>query len=199
MKKYNFIVGLGTGLILSSLSVFLVYNFDNKDIIQSEVTQEKIVDEAKKLGMIFVSELPEINQNTQNSQAAEDESAAQKLEIQTDKNELPQENRIDKQKEQIEKSEIKETEKTESEQYETPKNEIIAEENANSPEILIDIPKGASSYEIVSLLKSNSVIDDEKSFNEYLTNKNSTKILKYGEHKFTQNMSFEEVLNIIIK
>lgn len=63
INNKSFIFGLGTGIIILSLMSLLFYSFDykNKIINENEVvpllSNDKIIENAKKLGMVFVGEV----------------------------------------------------------------------------------------------------------------------------------------------
>ncbi|MDR2939339.1 MAG: endolytic transglycosylase MltG [Clostridiales bacterium] len=177
MKKYNFIIGLGTGLIFSSLLIFIVYNTERKNIeaaqenhnIVQTVSNDEIIFKAKELGMVFADEL----------------EAAQ----------VPLDKVADGQQVASNQSMPAEMADTLIEAEALPAADNFGQAAGNK--ITIDIPKGFSSAEIVSILKDNGVIQDEQAFTQYLVDNESTKKLSYGEYEFTEGMDFEEILNIL--
>ena len=67
----------------------------------------------------------------------------------------------------------------------------------NKEDIIIEIPKGANSKEIFSILKNKNIIDNKILYYFSVIIKGDKYLPKYGEFSISKNYSISEVLDII--
>lgn len=66
INKRSYFIGLGTGILFSSFSVFITYSFTYKDKPayeqnnQEVQTEKELVEKARKMGMVFIKETQDI-------------------------------------------------------------------------------------------------------------------------------------------
>lgn len=177
-KIYYLLLGIGLGIIITS-SMNIAFNKTEK----IDYTEEEIKEKAKNLGMISIKDNIEKNEeNKKEVEKAEEVIAKEKLE------------KVDDQREKSESEDLGK-EKIEAEQKTLEDVKEIEEETDNAI-ITITSEDGASS--IIEKLKSNDVIDNQEEFKNLVVKYNLQKKFKTGEYEIEKNLSYEEVLKIII-
>ncbi len=177
MTKKYFFRGLGVGIIAATAVFFIMIRFNDNENKSVSYSQNEIIERAKKLGMIFVSE------------------------VKPNKESIFTENEIIRKAKSLgmiypEEAEVQEKEiNANNENMDTIKNSKDRLENT----IEITIPLGASSEEIAQLLFEHNVIDNMKTFNSYIYKKGYSKKLPYGTYTFTESMTIEDVIQIFRK
>lgn len=192
MGQKNFLFGLSTGIIIISIlfyAGFLILKptkiIEGKTIT-TEMTDEQIIEKARKMGMIFIKELPNKTEE-KNTELSDEEIIKRAIQLGYIKEET---NKTDQE-------ENKETENTEK-QEETEKNEISVEEpeSLEAP-VTIVIKSGSATMEISEILYEKGIIDSAEGFTKYVRENNKTKLLVAGEYTLYKDMDYDSVLRII--
>lgn len=57
INKRSYFIGLGTGILFSSFSIFITYSFSYKaEPIYEQETEKEVVEKARRMGMVFIKE-----------------------------------------------------------------------------------------------------------------------------------------------
>lgn len=178
-KIYYLLLGIGLGVLITS-SMNIAFNKTEK----IEYTEEEIKEKAKNLGMISIKDNIEKNE--------EDEKEMEKTEETIAKEKLDKENA---QREQAEKEKL-DKEKAEAEQKALEDNKALEEKEQASAKISVTPEDGASS--VIEKLKSNEVIDNQQEFKDLVVRHNLQKKFRTGEYEIQKDLSYEEILKIMI-
>lgn len=173
MHLKSFTLGLGLGMIVISLVFFILYNNSNdseQNIVNNEISDDEIVEKAKKLGMVFYKELPE-NQ----TKISDDNYTDIKIEETTKS--IIIENDTD-----IQSTEQQYSQNDEDIEY-----------------ITIVIKSGSNASKVAKELHDNGVIDNVQGFKQYLIDMQKTRVLRTGSFNIPLNSSYKEITDIITR
>lgn len=176
----NFTVGLGLGIIITSIAFFSTLRQmpEVEPTPVAIVTDEEVVERAKKLGMIFVSELPK-----QATQITDDQ-------VMQRANELGMvflEEKTMNQDEQI------------IDLRDVPNSEGLSESTNEKETIEVYIQRGTKAYFISDLLYKKNIIDSADGFTKFLKEKNMTTQLGSGYFIIPKNSTYDEILQILLR
>ncbi len=187
--KRSLLFGLGIGLIFISLLLYISCNFiikfEQVSAVQAvTVTDEEVVERAKKLGMIYVNQLPS-KQTPETLSDAEIIERAKGLGMifSIDNND-----------------EVIATDQTGNEDIESGIYTEQVVENFGEIQtkyVNVEIPKGASAAEAARILYNGGAVDSAEKFTEYLLNKKITKVIKYGKFKIAEKSDYEGLVKLI--
>ena len=174
MNKSTFTLGLGIGIIITSVILYagtILFKPENKTVIETvyeELSDEQIIEKAKKIGMIFVKELPDTKENPSKEILSDEEIINKAMDLGLVYPETKEKKIVDNKENKIE-------------------------------EKIVDIPMGSNSTMVSTILFDNNIISNMEDFNNYINEKNmSTKIIA-GKYELSSNMEYNEILNIITK
>ena len=181
MNKKSFTMGLGVGIILVSIIFYFLYGIESKNLLtKAELRDEEIIIRANELGLFAPIEHTDDDIITRAlalgmSFASEaPETAA----------ELPGDNT-----EQIETGQV------ETEQIETKAPAVPLPDGM----IAFTIPKGSNSNEVSEILYKSGVIDDLDGFKSYVTDRNMSKNIIYGDYQLPAGADYGDILNSIAR
>lgn len=184
MHYKSFIFGIGSGILIVSIifyaGVLILNPFQSKKITETvavEIQDEEIIEKARKLGMIFIKELPESLPVQGNA-------------VQNEKpDEYPDETA------DLEQGPFEETEDLiNSEEADLENNKEAAGEK-----ITVTIISGSNTIEVADLLYNSGIIENPQEFISYVTVQNKTKKIIAGSYELSSAMSYDEILNILIQ
>ena len=173
--KY-FLRGLGVGVIFGALIMLAAYMSSGG----YKMSDEEIIEKAKKLGMVEKESSIIVDDSTKDSTTEDTtESTTEKI-VPDDTTEGTTEGET--------------TEDTTQEDAEDVKTE-----DSTSNSITISVKSGMGSYEVSTLLKDAGIIDDASDFDVYLNENGYSTKIEVGEYKFTDDMTYEEIANMLIE
>ena len=178
MKLKYYLRGLGTGLLVATLLLWIAYSVKESDSALKETLGENY-------------------STTENS--SEKESTTQK---ESDSTEVTTENQSDERISETESDSEKETteEKTEEEttEEETTKIEVttVLEEGAT---VILDIYSGMSSNQVARQLEKLGIVEDNVEFNDYIESKNLQNSIAVGRYEISQSDSYDEIIDKITR
>lgn len=169
MQKKSFLLGIGLGMIFTSLLFLVAYKSENYKIKknninaeESSISDDEIIERAKSLGMTFYVDLP------------------------------------DKEKEDAKGDETEITSNSDT-QGEVPSDEEINSDNSESEPVEIVINSGANATNVSKILFDSGLIDDAEDFKNYIVNnKKSTKI-RTGKYYIPKGLSYDDIISYITK
>ncbi len=180
VKRGSFFIGLGTGIILSSLlAFFAIFSLVNKQSLSTlTLEKEQIIEKAKDLGMIFITELPSATKDW-----TEEEVIVKARELGMDF---------------IENQESKEILNRDLDHY--PEKNSNWDQNLENNPIQIEtvyIPSGSNALKISKILAEQNLIKDSELFCQFLKEQKVTSTLRSGEFHIPIGSSKEEILRIL--
>lgn len=167
MKFKYFLRGLGVGIIFSSIVFLVAY----QGAAVGKMTEEEIIKEAGKLGMV-----------------KEEDPLEDLLTTQNDKKKMENEN--------VSSEDETETSKEESEQDD--QNEQTTEINTESEtetteKVTITIKGGTTSYAVCENLQKLGLIEDAGEFDKFLVKNGYAQRIRVGEHTLKVGMEFQDI------
>ncbi len=186
MKTKYFMRGLGTGLIVATLILCLIYAYKMSDT--------QIISRAKELGMVYEKNQDSGIQLEEKEEKASDNNSEEEPsgEETSDKENQKEDDTVLSEKETttVAATETKESETTGVKQEETTTQSLYA---------TIVIDGGMNSVEVSEKLQSLGVISDAKEFDYYLMKNGYSKNLQPGEHRLLKGANYEELAYILTK
>lgn len=174
MKLKYYLRGLGIGMIVTALILGISFSHRQGQETQT-LTDDQIRERAEQLGMVDSSEL---------TLAALQNSVQQQAQENTEKTEASPE------------PETEEAMTTTSEPEATPQPEtIVASEAAQT--VTVTVKKGASSGSVSSRLQEAGLVEDAKTFDNYLCNNGYSRSINPGTYEIVPGTSEEEIAKII--
>ena len=170
MKLKYYLRGLGIGMIVTALILGISFSHRQGQETQT-LTDDQIRERAEQLGMVDSSEL---------TLAALQNSVQQQAQENTEKTEASPE------------PETEEAMTTTSEPETT-----VAPENTMEPETTVAVKKGASSGSVSSRLQEAGLVEDAKTFDNYLCNNGYSRSINPGTYEIVPGTSEEEIAKII--
>lgn len=169
MKLKYFLRGVGVGIIFSSIVFLVAYQGAAAD----KMTEEEIIKEAEKLGMV-----------------TEEDPLGDLLTTQSDKKKTENENTTSEEEEGT--SEEDSTDESQAEQ-----TTEITTENETAKEVTITIKKGTTSYTVCQNLQKMGLIEDADEFDKYLIKNGYAKRIRVGEHTLKIGMEYQDIAEAI--
>lgn len=188
MKRKYYLRGIGIGIIFAAIIMSIAYNTSDKN----KLTDEKIIEKAKELGMVFEEENSKIDEllstitptPTPTEEISEGEASTE-AESTKDKPEAI--------------TPTKEPVKEPAKEAETKENQEISKADETKEQMVkIKITYGMSSEGVAKLLESKGIIEDSAAFNQYLILNKYTKDIGTGTYEIEPFLSYKEITDIII-
>lgn len=177
MDNKKFFLGLGIGVIISSLMLYMSVICFTRPSWNSklfEISDEEIIDRAKKLGMILLEE----QASTQDNNLSDDDIILRAEQL----------GMIFKDKENNEVNSTKES------SIETT-NETMLETLAEIVDV--HIPSGSSAMKISEIVHSLSLVDNSQDFLAYMEQNGKSNKIRAGYFKIEKGSSYEEIIKIL--
>ncbi len=189
--KRSLLFGLGTGFIFVSLLLYIycnfILNFEQYSAVQAvTVTDEEVIERAKKLGMIFVNQLPE--KQTSETVTISDTEIIERAKglgmvFTIENNVVPS---------------IQAGEENNQSGTEIYTEQVIEQSGGNETRYVnVEIPKGASASEAAKILYSGGAVDNAEQFTKFLLERQITKVIRYGKFKIAENSDYETLSKLI--
>lgn len=191
MKLKYYLRGLGIGMIVTAL--ILGISFSHRQGQETQIlTDDQIRERAEQLGMVDSSEL---------TLAALQNSVQQQAQENTEKTEASPEPETEETTTTSEPENTMEPETTAApentvEPEATPQPETIAASEA-SQTVTVTVKKGASSGSVSSRLQEAGLVEDAKTFDNYLCNNGYSRSINPGTYEIVPGTSEEEIAKII--
>ena len=185
MKLKYYLRGLGIGMIVTAL--ILGISFSHRQEQETQIlTDDQIRERAEQLGMVDSSEL---------TLAALQNSVQQQAQENTEKTEASPEPEPEETTTTSEPETTVAPENT-MEPEATPQPEtIVASEAAQT--VTVTVKKGASSGSVSSRLQEAGLVEDAKTFDNYLCNNGYSRSINPGTYEIVPGTSEEEIAKII--
>ena len=189
MLKKSFLFGLGVGIILVSVVIYIVSGLEAKPVSANvqPMSEAEIVEKAKALGMVYIKEAtaegdPQETESTPSPTPAATPSATPEA------TQSPTE-----------------TPETDEPATATPSPTPVPEPEPTRPPVIHDgyvevfIPAGSASHEIARILESAGLVDDAVGFDMYIASQGKTGRLMAGWFDVPTDADYETVLGIILQ
>lgn len=177
----SYILGLGSGIIIITLAFYMFFGLvkqPEQSTNPVELTDEEIVQRAKKMGLVYISELPQKSETISDDEIIE---RATKLGMTFNAEEI---------------QEIEENQGIENEQTAL---EVIEETGEIGEELIeISIERGANASQVAKMLFDKNIIENPESFHKILVEKGVTRSIPYGVFLIPKGCGDEEALSIIL-
>jgi len=196
MKLKYYLRGLGMGIIFATLVLTVSSAIHNNNL-----SEEKIIEEAKKLGMIMLDET-ESNQSglwatNDTTEATEQESV---LETENDSNDSSETETASETSESTEGITSEEDAQVQEETTEDEKKEegkpVTGEDGQTY--IIINVYPGDTARMIAERLYTNELVDDAEAFRKYLGQTGRANTLNVGEFMIPVGATYEQVFNALL-
>lgn len=185
MKLKYYLRGLGMGILFATIVMTVSSVVHNNNL-----SEEKIIKEAKKLGMI----MPETEDDATGGLWATKEDTedvidteGQDTEIETPDTET-----------EIQETET-ETQVVDAETESTEKKEPVVIQDGNVTFIEISVYPGDNARQVAERLYENGLVDDSESFRKYLGEMGYAKYLAIGEYYVPVGATYEEICNVLMR
>lgn len=171
MKIKYFIRGLGVGVIVSTLLLFMTYSY--------KLSDTRVISRAKELGMVYGGN--------------EEESTTQKLRETGDGEK--------KETEDVQTSETEMTSLDNQEESTTilSGEGVDVQATTENETHTIVITSGMTSGQVSRMLEQAGLVDSADAFDEYLMKNGKTVKLQKGQHILHKNMTYEEIADTLTK
>lgn len=177
MKTKYFLRGFGTGLVVATVILFVLYSYKMSD--------PRIISRAKELGMVYGQKETETIQIS--GEASENNSLSEEG--------VTGEQSLEESSTGEQGSAEDSSENSTSEQS----LEGASGQTETSSVITFSVISGMTSVEVAEKLETLGVIDDADSFDRYLMANNMAKTLQNGDYELHSGMSYEELAEMLIK
>ena len=186
MKLKYYLRGLGIGMIVTAL--ILGISFSHRQGQETQIlTDDQIRERAEQLGMVDSSEL---------TLAALQNSVQQQAQENTEKTEAAPEPETEEAMTTTSEPETTVAPENTMEPEATPQPEtIVASEAAQT--VTVTVKKGASSGSVSSQLQEAGLVEDAKTFDNYLCNNGYSRSINPGTYEIVPGTSEEEIAKII--
>lgn len=185
MKLKYYLRGLGMGILFATIVMTVSSVVHNNNL-----SEEKIIKEAKKLGMI----MPETEGETEGGLwvTKDDTENLLDTELENDTEEI-------KETESDTQETNTETQVAESEPESTEDKEPVVIQNGNITLIEISVYPGDNARQVAERLYENGLVDDSESFRKYLGETGYAKVLAVGEYYVPVGATYEEICNVLMR
>lgn len=182
MKLKYYLRGLGMGILFATIVMTVSSVVHNNNL-----SEEKIIKEAKKLGMI----MPETEDDGTGGLWATKEDTEDVIDTETETE--TQETETD-----IQETET-ETQPVDTEPESTEKTEPVVIQDGNVTLIEISVYPGDNARQVAERLYENGLVDDSESFRKYLGETGYAKSLAIGEYYVPVGATYEEICNVLMR
>lgn len=197
MKLKYYLRGVGIGIIFATL-VMTVSSFVHKN----NITDEYIIKEAQKLGMVMKDELKNSEDiwgkdETEDSQTTEDTQTTE--DSQTTEDTQGTEETSETQDTQVSESET--VLPSESESQTPPSSESESQTPPASEEkqyVYVTVVRGDYARQIAEKVRDAGLIEDAEDFRKYIGRQGYGQLFHAGTYKIPMGASYEEICQILI-
>ena len=196
MKLKYYLRGLGIGMIVTAL--ILGISFSHRQGQETQIlTDDQIRERAEQLGMVDSSELTLAALQNSVQQAQENtEKTEVSSEPETEETTTTSEPETTVAPENTTEPETTAAPENTVEPEATPQPETIAASEA-SQTVTVTVKKGASSGSVSSRLQEAGLVEDAKTFDNYLCNNGYSRSINPGTYEIVPGTSEEEIAKII--
>lgn len=196
MKLKYYLRGLGIGMIVTAL--ILGISFSHRQGQETQIlTDDQIRERAEQLGMVDSSELTLAALQNSVQQAQENtEKTEASPEPETEETTTTSEPETTVAPENTTEPETTAAPENTVEPEATPQPETIAASEA-SQTVTVTVKKGASSGSVSNRLQEAGLVEDAKSFDNYLCNNGYSRSINPGTYEIVPGTSEEEIAKII--
>ena len=196
MKLKYYLRGLGIGMIVTAL--ILGISFSHRQGQETQIlTDDQIRERAEQLGMVDSSELTLAALQNSVQQAQENtEKTEASPEPETEETTTTSEPETTVAPENTTEPETTAAPENTVEPEATPQPETIAASEA-SQTVTVTVKKGASSGSVSNRLQEAGLVEDAKSFDNYLCNNGYSRSINPGTYEIDPGTSEEEIAKII--
>lgn len=197
MKLKYYLRGLGTGILFATLVMTISSVIHNNNL-----SEEKIIQEAQKLGMIMPEDESEKTGLFGSKEETQNEvSDTEILDTETQESDVPE----TEAQEELETEEVS-VEETETEEIQTQPvvqpEEIEAPVDSNVEDqtyVEIQIPSGSTARVVATILYENGLIEKKEEFRIYMGEAGYAKKICVGTFQIPVGASYEEICQIVTK
>ena len=175
MKLKYYLRGLGMGILFATIVMTVSSVVHNNNL-----SEEKIIKEAKKLGMI----MPETEDDATGGIFATKEDTEDVIDTETET--------------EMQDTET-ETQVVDAETESTEKKEPVVIQDGNVTFIEISVYPGDNARQVAERLYENGLVDDSESFRKYLGETGYAKSLAIGEYYVPVGATYEEICNVLMR
>lgn len=196
MKLKYYLRGLGIGMIVTAL--ILGISFSHRQGQETQIlTDDQIRERAEQLGMVDSSELTlaalqnsvqQAQENTEKTEASPEPDTEETTTTSEPETTVAPENATEPETTVAPENTV--------EPETTPQPETIAASEA-SQAVTVTVKKGASSGSVSSRLQEAGLVEDAKSFDNYLCNNGYSRSINPGTYEIIPGTSEEEIAKII--
>lgn len=196
MKLKYYLRGLGIGMIVTAL--ILGISFSHRQGQETQIlTDDQIRERAEQLGMVDSSELTlaalqnsvqQAQENTEKTEASPEPDTEETTTTSEPETTVAPENTTE--------PEITAAPENTVEPEATPQPETIAASEA-AQAVTVTVKKGASSGSVSNRLQEAGLVEDAKSFDNYLCNNGYSRSINPGTYEIVPGTSEEEIAKII--
>ena len=179
MKFKYFLRGVGVGIIFSSIVFLVAY----QGAAAGKMTEEEIIKEAEKLGMV-----------------EKEDPVGDLLTTQTDAKDSKEEPSSSEETKSEENSEDKKQTEQTTEVTTENTTEATTENNTETTteeKVTITIEKGSTSYTVCQKLQELGLIEDASEFDTYLVKNGYASRIRVGEHTLKKGMEYHDIAEAI--
>lgn len=187
MKLKYYLRGIGIGVIVATMIMTVSSVIHNNNL-----SDETIIKEAQKLGMIMPENTEDNNSLWGNSTESESESETTSQNTESDNSSETQ---------SLEDTQIPEDTQT-SEETQTPENTQTPDDTQTTVDenmAVITVDDSDAARHVSEKLQAAGLIEDAVDFKNYLADKGYAKDIKSGTFEIPKGSSYEEICDIIIK
>ena len=184
MKFKYFLRGVGTGIIFTSIILFVAYKQD----VSTTFTDEEIIKMAKDLGMV-----------EQEDRIGDLLTTEKQNKEETSTNETSEDNAITEENTQMETTQNITTEDTSLATTEILTTEEIeaTTEDSKGEIVIITIEGGSTSYPVCEKIERAGLVDSAQELDNYLIEHGYASRIRVGEHELKKGMTFKEIAEAI--
>lgn len=196
MKLKYYLRGLGIGMIVTAL--ILGISFSHRQGQETQIlTDDQIRERAEQLGMVDSSELTlaalqnsvqQAQENTEKTEASPEPDTEETTTTSEPETTVAPENTTEPETTAAPENTV--------EPEATPQPETIAASEA-SQAVTVTVKKGASSGSVSNRLQEAGLVEDAKSFDNYLCNNGYSRSINPGTYEIVPGTSEEEIAKII--
>ena len=196
MKLKYYLRGLGIGMIVTAL--ILGISFSHRQGQETQIlTDDQIRERAEQLGMVDSSELTlaalqnsvqQAQENTEKTEASPEPDTEETTTTSEPETTVAPENTAEPETTAAPENTV--------EPEATPQPETIAASEA-SQTVTVTVKKGASSGSVSSRLQEAGLVEDAKTFDNYLCNNGYSRSINPGTYEIVPGTSEEEIAKII--
>lgn len=192
MKLKYYLRGVGIGIVFATL-VMTVSSFVHKN----NISDEYIIKEARKLGMIMKEEQKESEGLWGDTQDVEDTEVLGSEDVPPETESTSEEVSESEKPTEFEKpTESEKPTETDSQSEKTPDEES---DSGNITYATITIVRGDYARQVAEKLYAAGIIEDSEAFRKYMGTHGYAKNIRSGTYNIKKGASFEEICKIVAK